>query len=157
KVPATILFGMIMITGTILCFAAYAFFISGGAFLSRIVELWTLIISSPFAFMSYTTPEISGLKDWGWSSWTKRLLESAFMAPGFMLFMYFIFLLINSNLFGNIIGKDGSFIERLLLIIIPAMMILTLLLKAVKLAKAGAGIFGDTIMGAINSLSGLAL
>jgi hypothetical protein len=154
---------IIFISGVMMLFAVYALFVSGFAFLARLIELWLLIIASPFAFMSSTVHEMEGLKDWGWKSWLHRLIAASFMAPAFMFFLYFIFLLISSNVFTTMVKplapgeNDAAGVMKMLLgIALPLMLILTLLLKSVKLAKAGAGQFGETIMGLGAKLGGLA-
>ncbi len=105
SIPLGLLTGVTLISSAIILFAAYAFFVSGISFLGRIIELFILIIFSPFAFMSSTIPLLDHLEYVGWSAWFQRLLSVSFMAPIFMFFMYFIFLLINANLFNNLIAK----------------------------------------------------
>jgi|GEM_PF-3305353 len=139
-----IIAGVLIIAGTIMIFAAYCFFLSGLSFLGRLVELWVLIIFSPFAFMSSTVPKLSGTEYIGWDAWFKQLITSAFMAPIFMFFMYFIFLLVRANLFSGIIIGTGT-INTILSVVIPAMFILILLLKATKFAKEGSGKFGEVL------------
>lgn len=157
EVPTSIIVGMLILTGLIMGFAAYAFFMAGFAFLSRIIELWILIIFSPFAFMSSTLPIFSHIEYVGWSAWFKRLITVSFMAPIFMFFMYFIFLLIHSNIFTGFIRNGGSMSERILLVLLPAMMILVLLLQAKKFAKKGSGAAGEMVMSGAKMVGGLAL
>ena len=83
--------------------------------------------------MSYVLPEMAGIKDWGWKAWLHRLLTTSFMAAAFMFFMYFIFLLIDANPFANFAPTENvSFIQRVLEIVLPALLILILLLKSLK-------------------------
>ena len=158
--PSTVI-GMMLLAGAIMCFAAYAFFIAGLSFLGRMIELFTLIIFSPFAFMSFTIPKLKGLEDLGWDSWSKSLIRSAFMAPIFMFFMYFIFLLVHANMFGTLISNTGTgaaaFLTSILYVIIPAIFILVLLLKAAKFAKKGSGVIGEYIFKGASVVGGLAL
>ena len=142
-------------------YTIYALFVSAFAFIGRLLELWLLTIGSPFAFVSSTIHELD-IHDWGWSSWLKRLIKAAFMAPGFMFFMYFIFLLIRSNIFSILVGKPtpgandpAGVIKILLGICMPALLILTLLTKSVKLAKAGSGQFGEAIISYGKQIGGL--
>ncbi len=151
EVPVGIMLSIIVISGLIMGFAAYAFFIAGLSFVGRLVELWVLIIFSPFAFMSSTLPILSHISDVGWDSWLKKLLQATFMAPIFMFFMYFIFKLVNSGIFGQIgrmEDKDRGTFEILILMIIPAIVILNLLMKATDYAKKGAGKAGEILTGA---------
>ncbi|MDP9249209.1 MAG: hypothetical protein M3M85_01715 [bacterium] len=148
EVPFGILYMTIIISVAVMLLAAYAFLVVSFAFLGRLIELWLLLIASPFAFMSSTIHGLEGLKDWGWKAWLHRLITTAFMAPAFMFFLYFIFLLISSEgFFENLYRRDAneSLIQKILLFIIPTVTILFLLLKSVKLAKAGAGQFGETV------------
>lgn len=164
-VPAGTMIGVILIAVAVMLFAAYAFFIAGIAFVGRMVELFILIIFSPFAFMSSTTPLLSGVEYLGWSSWLKRLLKVSFMAPIFMFFMYLILLLATGGsngarggVFGTFVQQNtGGVIQRLLSIVIPAMFILILLLKATDFAKKGSGAIGEKLAGAARAVGGLAL
>jgi hypothetical protein len=152
---------MMILAGAIMCFAAYAFFIAGLSFVGRMIELFTLIIFSPFAFMSFTIPKLKGIEDLGWDSWSKSLIRSAFMAPIFMFFMYFIFLLVHANIFGTLISNTGTgagaFLTSVLYILMPAIFILVLLLKAAKFAKKGSGVIGEYIFKGASVVGGLAL
>jgi len=67
EVPAGTFVAVILLASLIMLFAAYAFFISGLAFVGRMIELWILIIFSPFAFMSFSVPFLSKTKYIGWS------------------------------------------------------------------------------------------
>ena len=55
-------------------YAIYTFFTAGVAFLSRIIELWILIIFSPFAFMSSALPILKKVSSIGWDEWVKKLV-----------------------------------------------------------------------------------
>ena len=142
-----ILIGVTLIAGLLMFFAAYCFFIAGVSFLGRMIELFVLIIFSPFAFMSFTVPELAKYEYIGWDGWFKRLIAVSFMAPIFMFFMYFIFMLISTkpSIFENIITKTSnqSTIETILLVVIPEIIILLLLLKAADFAKKGGGKLGE--------------
>jgi hypothetical protein len=150
-----------IVAGLLMSFAAYAFLWAGLAFLSRMVELFILIIFSPFAFMSSSIPLLGHIEYLGWESWLKRLLKTSFMAPIFMFFMYFIFLLINTkpSLFDSLIVKstNSSVIEKILIVVIPALLILILLLKATEFAKKGSGKIGEVLMTGVKMAGGLAL
>ncbi len=155
--PSTIM-GILIIAGALMCFAAYAFFIAGLSFVGRMIELFILIIFSPFAFMSSTVPLLNGIEDIGWKSWSHKLITSSFMAPIFMFFMYFIFLLIHANMFNTLLSNTNpGFMVNLLYVLIPAIFILVLLLKATKYAKKGSGAFGEYVMKGASMVGGLAL
>jgi hypothetical protein len=163
NVPTATLLGLILISGLIMGFAIYALFISGLSFLGRLLELWVLIIFSPFALMSSTVPKLSGIDYLGWDSWFKRLISAAFMAPIFMFCLYFIFMLIGSNIFTQIVkpaavgtNDAAGTIKMLLAVVMPAIFICLLLLQATKFAKKGSGVFGEVITkfgGAVGALA----
>ena len=153
------LIGITVIAGAIMLFAAYALFISALAFLGRLIELFVLIIFSPFAFMSFAVPKLAGIEYLGWGAWSKRLLTVSFMAPIFMFFLYFIFLLLGEsegkNMFTDSLKGEGM-VRTLLSIIIPAMVVLILLLKATEFAKKGSGTFGEAIIKGGKMVAGVA-
>ncbi len=157
EVPFGIIFTIILVSGMIMLFAAYAFFISGLSFLGRLIQLWILIIFSPFAFVSSTIPILEKVQGIGWKEWLHSLISTAFMAPIFMFFMYLIFRLVNSNIFGNFTLQNQTMFGLFLQVIIPALIILTMLLMATKYAKKGAGQVGEMTMGVVKMLGGLAI
>ncbi|MSU44923.1 hypothetical protein EXS45_01975, partial [Candidatus Nomurabacteria bacterium] len=155
--PLALKLGLIGISGTIMLFAAYAFFVSGFMFLGRLIELWVLIIFSPFAFMSSAIPKLAGVEYIGWEDWSKRLISTTFMAPIFMLFMYLIFLLLRANPFENFFDKNTGFVATILGVLIPSLLIIALLLKATKYAEKGGGAFGEIVMKGAKFAGGLAV
>lgn len=158
KVPPGILIGITIIAGLLMGFAAYAFFIAGISFIGRMIELFVLIIFSPFAFMSFAIPQLSNFEYLGWNAWLKRLLKTSFMAPIFMFFLYFIFMLVHKKIFDGLIkSTNQSMIETILLIVIPALVILILLLQATKFAKKGSGEIGEMVFKGAQIAGGLAL
>ncbi|KKU44710.1 MAG: hypothetical protein UX62_C0051G0010 [Microgenomates group bacterium GW2011_GWA2_46_7] len=44
---------MIIISGSMFILTAYVFFVAAFAFMGRMIELWVLLIASPFAFMTF--------------------------------------------------------------------------------------------------------
>lgn len=160
-VPMPTILAILIIAGLIMGFAAYTFFIAGFAFLSRLIELWVLIIFSPFAFMSSTIPILEKIPDIGWDDWLKRLFKASFMAPIFMFFMYFIFLLVKINIFASLSSitdpSKQTVTQIILLIFLPAILILTLLLKAAKFAKTSSGAVGEMVFTGVKIIGGLAL
>lgn len=156
-IPMPVMLALILISGLLMGFAAYAFFVTGLAFLSRVIELWILIIFSPFAFMSSTIPLLEHIEFLGWDAWLKRLISVSFMAPIFMFFMYFIFLLVNANIFDNLKLQlsEETIAQTILFIFIPAITILMLLLQATKFAKKGAGEIGSAVSGFVSGATAL--
>ncbi len=148
--PPSIALAIIFTACAVYLFASYAFFIAGLAFIGRLIELWMLIIFSPFAFMSLSVPKLKGIEYLGWDAWLKRLLAVAFMAPVFMFFLLLISKLVQINIFKgmeNIPGQTPITIPHVLvMLIIPAIIYISLLWKAVDYAKKGAGEFGSAII-----------
>ena len=155
---ASIIIGITLIAGALMFFAAYAFFVAGISFVGRLVELWVLIIFSPFAFMSFSVPLLEKAEYIGWDAWSKRLIKVSFMAPIFMFFMYFIFLMLQKgNPFGGLITNNQKPINTILLVVIPAVVILLLLLKATEFAKKGGGKLGEFASAAGKMIGGATL
>ncbi|MFA5778012.1 MAG: O-antigen polymerase [Candidatus Paceibacterota bacterium] len=158
QVPPGILIGITIVAGLLMGFAAYCFLWAGFAFVGRMIELFVLIIFSPFAFMSFTVPKLASIEYLGWEAWLKRLLKVSFMAPIFMFFLYFIFMLVKKDIFGGFIDPSNeSMIATILLIVIPATIILILLLKATEFAKKGSGKLGEVLMTGAKVVGGVAL
>lgn len=148
-VPVPLMLGIILVSGLVMGFAAYAFFVASITFISRLIELWILLVFSPFAFMSSTIPLLEKVEYIGWEQWLKRLLSVSFMAPVFLFFMYFIFLLVQANPFTDLADRgfaEQGTVEAIIFVVIPAMVILILLLKATSFAKKSAGMLGDMMM-----------
>jgi hypothetical protein len=156
-VPPALLIAMTVMAGVIMIFAAYALFISAVSFLGRLIELFVLIIFSPFAFMSFALPILGHVEYIGWDQWLKRLFKVAFMAPIFMFFLFFIFKLVHANIFSSFLQKGQGPITFILGIILPAMLILILLMRATKYAKEGSGTVGEVLMKGANIAAGLAV
>ena len=85
--PAGLIIVILMIAGSMMYYVAIVLAIAGFAFLIRIIELWILLIFSPFAVMSSVVPKLASMEYIGWQSWSKRLIKIAFMAPIFMFFL----------------------------------------------------------------------
>lgn len=129
-------------------FAAWAFFVAGLAFIGRLIELWILIIFSPFAFMSFSVPKLKGLDFLGWDAWIKRLVSVSFMAPIFMFFLLLISKLVQIDILKGVIntGGDTTVFRTLFIMTIPAIIYLTMLIKATEYAKKHAGEFGEAVI-----------
>src|SRR3989344_5040247 len=153
KVPPSILISMLIITGVIMGYAAYCFFQVGVFFLSRLIELWVLIIFSPYAFMSSSVPVLSKSEGIGLDDWWHRLLQVSFLAPIFMFFLYIIFKLIEANPFTGVLNSSDSMFETILFIVLPALVILIILKKATEKAKKLSGELGTVVMGAVKALA----
>jgi len=155
--PAGIIIGMTVVAGAIALFAAYAFFVAGISFLGRLIEFWILIIFSPVAFLSLVVPPLAHIEYLGWNDWKTRLVKVAFMAPIFMFLLYLIFLLVKANIHKSFIREeDQGAIEIILSMVIPALIIMSLLLKAAEFAKKGGGQFGEMLIKGGTVVAGVA-
>ncbi|MFA6520120.1 MAG: hypothetical protein WCT44_00760 [Candidatus Paceibacterota bacterium] len=160
SIPPGIMIGITLTAGFMMLFAAYAFFMASIAFLSRLIELWVLIIFSPFAFMSSALPILGHVDYIGWDSWIKKLMKTAFMAPIFMFFMYLIFKIINADIWKDLAVRkvaDQGMVEFMVFLIIPGLIILVLLLQAAKYAKESSGKLGEAMLKGVKLAGGLAL
>src|SRR3990167_465566 len=160
EIPAAMKMAIILAVGLILWYAIYAFFMAGLAFVVRLVELWILIIFSPFAFMSFAMPALKKVKYIGWAEWSHRPLSVSFMATIFMFFMYFIFMIAQTDLFNSkVISAHPSAhpIEILVFTMLPALILLILLQKASSYAKKGSGELGTWAMKGVKLAGGMAV
>lgn len=153
---------LIFVSGAIFLFASYAFFVAGFSLLGRLVELWMLIIFSPFAFMTSALPLGEIMEDMNWKKWMHRLMSTAFMAPVFMFFMYLIARIVSADMFSQFLTNNTdtgikSATSKILAVAIPATIIILLLLKATSYAKKGGGQLGSMAMGLGKMVGGLAL
>lgn len=146
--PFAIAIAIEVTAGAIYLFASWAFFVAGLAFIARLIELWVLIIFSPFAFMSLSIPQLQDIEYLGWNKWLDRLLRTAFMAPIFMFFLLLIVKLVQIDILKDVLKNDNSdSIPRMLFILtVPALIYLSLLYKATDYAKKGAGEIGETVI-----------
>ena len=141
------LLSIMVVSGSILLVASYAFFTSGIYLTGRLIELWILMIFAPFAFMSFAIPKLADTEYIGWHSWSKKLISTAFVAPIFMFMLYLIFTIIDSGLFKSFENAGKTTITQMLLsVTLPGIIIIGLLLKAKDLAKKGSGQFGEMVM-----------
>ncbi|MES3031966.1 MAG: hypothetical protein V4699_01855 [Patescibacteria group bacterium] len=162
EIPPSLLMSILIPGGIIMYYAIYTFFTAGVAFLSRIIELWILIIFSPFAFMSSTLPILAKRKYIGWDEWVKKLFEIAFMAPIFMFFLWLIFKIIEADITKDLLSPTRTLgqqwlLETIVLISIAAFIILALLKKATEYAKKASGEIGEVVTSGIKLAAGLAV
>ena len=159
EVPDSLILTIIIVSGLLMAFAAYAFFVAGMSFVARLIELWVLIIFSPFAFVSSAIPLLSKIDYVGWDAWTHRLLKTSFMAPIFMFFIYLIFLFVQIPLLRSlsIAGAEQDTYQVMVLIILQALITLVLLMKATKYAKESSGKLGEILVGGAKMAAGLAI
>lgn len=156
----TFIFLTILLTAMIL-YMAYVFFAVSALFVSRVISLWLAMIFAPLAFISYTVPfEIPGF---GHKGWWSELLKNAFLAPVFIFFLYILVLF--TGFLGNIINYTDSssltgtanFMQRVMSVLIPFVILMGLLMKAKKLTTEYSGEMGKAVISGAKVVGGLAL
>lgn len=117
-------------------------------FVARVVGLWVAMIVVPFAFFSYTVPQLQSIDMVGWKKWWPETLNLAFMAPIFAFFMYIIvgfadkgLGVVDAALTGERFGV-GLFIS----VALPFVFLMILLQKAKDITKKLSGDIGKTAM-----------
>lgn len=144
-----------LLATAIVLYAAYVFFAVGLLFVSRVVTLWISMIFSPIAFASYTLPfDIPGF---GHKEWWSELLKNAFLAPIFIFFLYIIVMF--TDFLKEIVTfpEGASFMQKVMAIVIPYIILMVLLIKAKEMAIKFSGEMGKAIQKAGAMVGGLAL
>lgn len=123
----------------IMVFASCAF-----VFVVRVVGLWLAMIVVPFAFFSYTVPELQSIEMVGWKHWWPDTLKMAFMAPIFAFFMYIIVGFADKGLgvIESSIRGEKMGLGLVITILIPFIFLMVLLNEAKKITKTLSGTVG---------------
>lgn len=116
-------------------------------FVGRVVGLYLVMIFSPFAVLTRgNMPIVGGIKELAWENWKRELIEYSLLAPIFVFFLYIIYAFINSDMTKVFLSNNsGSFMETVLTIAIPMIIIYTLIGYGVNLAKKYAGKAGEML------------
>ncbi len=128
-------------------------------FVGRVVGLYLTMIFSPFAVLTRgNMPIVGGIKDLAWENWKKELFEYALLAPIFVFFLYIIYAFINSDMTKVFLSSNNSagFMETVLTIAIPMIIIYTLIGYGVGLAKKYAGKAGEMLQSLGSKAVGMA-
>lgn len=144
---------MVLMAGVINGVLIYVFLSVAFLFLGRTIALWLTVVLAPLAFASLTIPGWEKKKYFGFDNWFKSLIETSFMAPVFLFFLYLAvqFMKIDITFAGS---GSGAFINNILNIVIPMAAIVVLLLTAKKVANAMSGDFAGTISGIVAKVAG---
>lgn len=135
----------IFIVSAIVCaYAAFIFIKASLLFIGRVIAFWFLIAISPFALISMTLPKGN---IWGW--WTNTLINQAFVAPVFLIFIYFIMAAIGGiegapgikAILGDGSGT-GTYFDMIIVPIVITVMIIYAMQRALGVAKGMADKFG---------------
>lgn len=141
---------VVSIIGAIILFSvAMMFWKTAFFFLGRVIGLYVAMIFAPFAFVSREMPFIGGIKQISWEDWLGDLSKYAMLAPIFVFFLYIIYALIESDFIKVFVGRDtgGGFIETVIWISIPMLIVYSLVKQGVKLAENYAGEIGKRVQG----------
>jgi len=143
---------MVVLAGVINATLIYVFLSVTFLFLDRTIGLWITAIMAPLAMASLTIPGLENKPYIGFNTWFKSLIQTAFMAPVFIFFLYLAVKFMTIDIpFGT---GGGDFITEILKIIIPMAVIVSLLLLAKKVAKSMAGEFGGMVSGIVGKVVG---
>ncbi len=122
----------------------FVFLTVGLLFLARVIGLWLSMVFVPFAFFSYTVPQMQDISMLGWKKWWPETLKLAFLAPIFIFFLYLIIKFVSAaDFLPKLSGASGA--ELIISIIFPFAFIMILLMQAKKLASKFAGEIGSAV------------
>ncbi|PCI20480.1 hypothetical protein COB64_02055 [Candidatus Wolfebacteria bacterium] len=138
--------------------AIWVFFTVAILFIARTLGLWIVMISAPFAFISYAIPQIGDFQQ----KWWGNLLKLSFLAPVFIFFLFLIVMFLETDIIGSAFGKGEnlSTVQAVLNIVFPLSIIAMLLIMAKKLAENLAGEAGKVVTAAakkVGAVGGAAL
>lgn len=128
----------------------------GLIFVARVVGLWIYMILAPFAFFSYTVPQMQGLEMVGWKKWWPEVLSLSFVAPIFIFFLYLILKFLETGL-SLISAGSKTGLQFVISVVVPFAFIMILLWKAKGIATKMSGEIGQSITGGIAAIGGIAL
>ncbi len=144
-----------LLAGTILFGVAKMFWKTAFLFLGRVMGLYITMIFAPFAFLTRKNmPLIGGIPQISWSSWIKDLTNYCLMAPVFMLFLYVVYLFVNSEFVQVFANKETDFFEAVIAIAVPMLIVYTLINFGVNIAKSFSGTVGQMIQNKVEGITG---
>ncbi|OHA82546.1 MAG: hypothetical protein A3B07_02930 [Candidatus Yonathbacteria bacterium RIFCSPLOWO2_01_FULL_43_27] len=130
----------IFIVAAVVCaYAAFIFIRASLLFVGRLIAFWFLMAISPFALISMTLPKGN---IWGW--WTNTLINQAFVAPVFLILIYFILKAITGlkTVLGNGGNVSETYFDAIVIPIVMTVMVVYALQRALGVAKDMSGKFG---------------
>ncbi len=146
-----------LIAATILFAVAMMFWKTAFFFLGRVIGLYIAMIFSPFAFLSKgNMPIVSKIKEFSWDKWLSDTTMYALLAPIFVFFLYIIYSFIDSDFitgFTNV-NSGSNFLETVIYIAIPMLIVYMMIKKGVKIAEDYAGEAGKLIQGYAEKATG---
>lgn len=153
-------FVLVCLIAAVIMFAVAKMFWSVAfIFLGRVIGLYLCMIFSPFAFLSREKmPIIGKVADLSWDGWLGELTKYATLAPLFTFFLYIIFSFLNTDFVSNLqINQSGhGFVETVLTIGIPMLIIYMLIEKGADIAKTYSGKMGAIVQSWGQKVGGIA-
>lgn len=141
-------YATIAIVGSVfLLILSFVLFTGAFLFIIRLVMLMLLMIASPIAFAGMMLPKFKNIS----SKWWKNLLDQAFFAPVFMIFMYLVALIVTSDGFKQMtVGENlsNAFVgQGNIVIILNFFIVIALALAAIVVSKS---MMGSMARGGVN-------
>ncbi len=151
--------GLMTIYGFLAISLAWAFLTVGISFISRLITLMILMIISPLAFVTVAVPKLRDRGTIGFNDWLKQLLETSFVAAIFMAILYIITEIIRANIFTSFSNDLTSLpsLQRILLLVVPALVVVIFLRKGADYAKKASGAITEHVMNAAKLVGGVGL
>lgn len=106
------------------------------------------MIISPLAFVTVAVPKLRDKEFIGFNSWLSELLKTSFVVAIFMAILYIITEIVRANIFTSFSNdyRDMSSYQRILILIVPALVVVIFLRKGAKYAKEASGAITEHIM-----------
>lgn len=147
-----------LIAAMILFAVAMMFWKTAFFFLGRVIGLYIAMIFSPFAFLGRGgIPLVGGIEKISWKNWWKDLSNYAMLAPIFVFFLYIIYAFIDSDFITGFtkVNSGNSFLETVVYIAIPMLIVYFMISKGVDIAKTYAGELGKQVQGFAQKATGI--
>jgi hypothetical protein len=151
-------FIIVTLIGSIIMFAIMKLFWGVAfMFLGRVIGLYLSMIFSPFAFLSRgNVPLVSKIKELSFSTWWGQLTSYAILAPLFIFYLYIVYAFLSTNFLSDfgLQASSNSFLENVIYISIPLLIVYVLIDQGRKLAQDYAGSMGNKIQGFVDKTVG---
>lgn len=124
-------------------------------FVGRVVGLYLTMIFAPFAVLTRgNMPIVGKIKNLSWNDWLKELTNYALLAPIFIFFLYIIYAFINSDMLTIFKLDSGGFMNTVISVAIPMIIVYMLVNTGVQIAKDYAGKAGNMVQGFASKATG---
>jgi hypothetical protein len=149
-------FIIICLIGSVIMFGVAAmFWKTAFIFVGRTIGLYVSMIFSPIAVLTRgNVPLISTFTDFSWKKWTAELSQYAVLAPMFVFYLYVIYYFFDSDLLKLNLGNGGSFIETVLYVCVPMLIVYFIISYGASITKDYSGKFGKLIQDGVDKTVG---